>query len=58
MIKAFFDGDYPDPCRIEENGQAVGTDAMEKMALVVSGAEEAIKRSKNMWTCDLLTSCG
>jgi coenzyme F420-dependent glucose-6-phosphate dehydrogenase len=44
MIKAFFEVDYLDPRRIEENGQAVGMDAMEKMALVVSSAEEAIKK--------------
>jgi coenzyme F420-dependent glucose-6-phosphate dehydrogenase len=44
MIKAFFDANYPDPRKIEENGQVVGNDAMEKSALVISSAEEGIKK--------------
>jgi coenzyme F420-dependent glucose-6-phosphate dehydrogenase len=44
MIKAFFEANYPDPRKIEENGQVVGMDTMEKMMLVVSSAEEAIKK--------------
>ena len=34
---------FPDPRKIEESAQAVGMDTMEKMTLVVSSAEEAIK---------------
>ncbi|MEW6605655.1 MAG: hypothetical protein AB1351_13345, partial [Thermoproteota archaeon] len=44
MIKAFFDANYPDPRKIEESAQVVGMDTMEKMTLVVSSAEEAIKK--------------
>lgn len=44
MIKAFFEADYPDPRKIEENGQALGDDSMEKMGLVISSAEEGIKK--------------
>lgn len=43
-IKAFFDVDYPDPRDIEENGQVVGNDTLEKMMLVMSSAEEGIKK--------------
>lgn len=44
MIKAFFEVDYPDPRKIEESGQVVGDDTMDKMAVVFSDAEEAIKK--------------
>jgi coenzyme F420-dependent glucose-6-phosphate dehydrogenase len=44
MIKAFYEANFPDPRKIEENGQVVGRDTLEKMALVVSNAEEAIKK--------------
>ena len=44
MIKAFFDVDVHDPRKIEENGQIVGDDTLEKKFLVVSSAEEAIKK--------------
>ena len=44
MIKAFFDVDVHDPRKIEENGQIVGDDTLEKNFLVVSSAEEAIKK--------------
>ncbi len=44
MIKAFFEANYPDPRKIEESAQVVGMDTMEKMTLVVSSAEEAIKK--------------
>ena len=44
MIKAFFEVDVHDPREIQENGQVVGDDAMEKMAFVISNAEEGIKK--------------
>ena len=44
MIKAFFDVDVHDPRKIEENGQVVGDDIMQKMLLVVSNAKEAIDK--------------
>lgn len=46
MIKAFFDVDVHDPRKIEENGQIIGDDTLEKMFLVVSSVEEAIKKLK------------
>jgi coenzyme F420-dependent glucose-6-phosphate dehydrogenase len=46
MIKAFFDVDVHDPRKIEENGQIIGDDTLEKKFLVVSSAEEAIKKLK------------
>lgn len=45
MIKAFFDVDVHDP-RIEENGQIIGDDTLEKTLLVVSNAEEARTKLK------------
>jgi coenzyme F420-dependent glucose-6-phosphate dehydrogenase len=47
MIKAFFDVDVHDPRKIEENGQVVGDDTLEKMFLVISNAEEGIKKLRN-----------
>src|SRR6188472_1634487 len=44
MIKAFFEVDVHDPREIQENGQVVGDDAMEKMAFVITNAEEGIKK--------------
>jgi coenzyme F420-dependent glucose-6-phosphate dehydrogenase len=44
MVKAFFEVNFPDPRKIEESAQVVGMDTMEKMALVVSSAEEAMKK--------------
>lgn len=44
MIKAFFDVDVHDPRKIEENGEVVGNDVIEKTALVFSNAEEAIQK--------------
>ena len=44
MVKAFFEANFPDPRKIEESAQVVGMDTMEKMTLVVSSAEEAIKK--------------
>jgi coenzyme F420-dependent glucose-6-phosphate dehydrogenase len=44
MIKAFFDVDVHDPTRIEENGQLVGDDIMQKMSLVITNAKEAIEK--------------
>ena len=46
MIKAFFDVDVHDPRKIEENGQIIGDDSLEKMLLVITSAEEAIKKLK------------
>ena len=44
MIKAFFDVDVHDPRKIEENGQIIGDDTLEKMLVVISNAEEGIKK--------------
>ncbi len=44
MIKAFYEVDIHDPRKIEENGQVIGNDTLENMTLVVSNAEEAIKK--------------
>jgi len=44
MIKAFYEVEIHDPRKIEENGQVIGNDTLEKMTLVVSNAEEAIKK--------------
>jgi coenzyme F420-dependent glucose-6-phosphate dehydrogenase len=49
MVKAFFEVNFHDPRKIEESAQAVGMDTMEKMTLVVSSAEEAIKNWTNMF---------
>jgi hypothetical protein len=46
MIKAFFEVDVHDPREIQENGQVVGNDTMEKKAFVISNAEEGIKKIK------------
>ena len=44
MIKAFFDVDVHDPREIEDNGQVIGDDTLEKMLLVITNAEEGINR--------------
>jgi coenzyme F420-dependent glucose-6-phosphate dehydrogenase len=46
MIKAFFDVDVHDPRKIQENGQIIGNDTLEKMFLVISTAEEGIEKLK------------
>lgn len=46
MIRAFFDVDVHDPCKIEENAQVIGDDTLEKVLLVITNAEEGIKRLK------------
>lgn len=46
MIKAFFDVDMHDPRKIEESGQIIGDDTLEKMLVVFTTAEEAIKKLK------------
>lgn len=46
MIKAFFDVDGHDPRKIQENGQIIGDDTLEKMFLVISTAEEGIEKLK------------
>ena len=43
-MKAFFEVNFPDPRKIEESAQVVGMDTMEKTTLVVSSADEAIKK--------------
>jgi len=44
MIKAFFDVDVHDPRKIEQSGQIIGDDTLEKMLVVISNAEEGIKK--------------
>jgi coenzyme F420-dependent glucose-6-phosphate dehydrogenase len=44
MIKAFFDVDVHDPRKIEENAQVIGDDTLEKKLLVITNAEEGIKK--------------
>src|SRR3712207_2167007 len=44
MVKAFFEVNFPDPRKIEESAQVVGMDTMEKTMLVVSSADEAMKK--------------
>ena len=44
MIKAFFDVDMHDPRKIEENGQIIGDDILEKNLVIFTSAEEAIKK--------------
>jgi alkanesulfonate monooxygenase SsuD/methylene tetrahydromethanopterin reductase-like flavin-dependent oxidoreductase (luciferase family) len=46
MIKAFFDVDVHDPREIEENGQVIGDDTLDNLLLVISNAEEGIKKLK------------
>jgi G6PDH family F420-dependent oxidoreductase len=46
MIKAMYEADIHDPREIQENGQVVGNDVMEKMAFVVTNAEEGIQKLK------------
>jgi G6PDH family F420-dependent oxidoreductase len=46
MIKAFFDVDVHDPRKIQENGQTIGDDALEKTFLVISSAEEGLEKLK------------
>ena len=46
MIKAFFNVDVHDPRQIEDNGQVIGDDSLEKILLVITNAEDAIKRIK------------
>jgi hypothetical protein len=58
MVKAFFEVNFPDPRKIEESAQVVvGIDTIEKMALVVSSSEEAIKNRANMFNWALPTLC-
>src|SRR5215204_4801500 len=44
LIKAFFDVDVHDPREIEENAQVIGDDTLEKMLLVITSAEEGVKK--------------
>ncbi len=46
MIKAFFDVDVHDPRKIQENGQIIGDDTLEKKFLVISSTEEGIEKLK------------
>jgi len=44
MIKAFFDVDVHDPRKIEENGQVIDDDSLQKKLFVISDLEEGIKK--------------
>ncbi len=44
MIKEFFDADVHDPRKIEDEGRKVSDDTLEKKFLVISSAEDAIKK--------------
>ena len=44
MIKAFFDVDVHDPRKIEENGQVIDDDSLEKKLFVITNEEEGIKK--------------
>ena len=44
MIKAFFDVVVHDPRKIEENGQVIDDDSLEKIFFVISDEEEGIKK--------------
>ena len=44
MIKEFFDADIHDPRKIEEEGRKVSDDTLEQKFLVISSAEEGIKK--------------
>ena len=46
MIKAFFEVEVHDPRIMEENGKLIGDDTLEKMLLVITNAEEGIKKLK------------
>jgi coenzyme F420-dependent glucose-6-phosphate dehydrogenase len=46
MIKAFFEVNIHDPRIIEENAQVIGDDTLQEMLLVISNAEEGIKKLK------------
>lgn len=46
MIKAFFDVDVHDPRKIEENGQIIGDDSLQSVFLIISNADEAVKKLK------------
>ena len=46
MVKAFFDVDVHDPRKIEENGQAIDDDSLEKKLFVISDEEEGVKKLK------------
>ena len=42
--EGIFEVNFPDPRKIEESAQVVGMDTMEKMTLIVSSAEKAMKK--------------
>jgi len=44
MIKAFFDVDVHDPRKIEENGQVIDDDSLQKKLFVISNEEEGLKK--------------
>lgn len=44
MIKAFFDVDVHDPRKIEENGQVIDDDSLQKKLFVVSNEEEGLEK--------------
>jgi coenzyme F420-dependent glucose-6-phosphate dehydrogenase len=47
MTKEFFDADIHDPRKIEDEGRKVSDDTLEKKFLVISSADEAIKKLEN-----------
>lgn len=57
MVKAFFEVNFPDPRKIEESAQVVGMDTMEKMTLVVSSAEEAMKKAGQICSIGFHRNC-
>jgi coenzyme F420-dependent glucose-6-phosphate dehydrogenase len=58
MIKAFFDVDIHDPRKIEENGQVIGDDTLKRMLLVISNAEDGIKKLRNLiYRIRVYTNC-
>ncbi len=46
MIKAFFDMDVHNPRQIEDNGQVIGDDTLEKMLLIMTNTEEGVRKLK------------
>ncbi len=44
MVKAFFEVNFHDLRKIEESVQVIGMDTIEKMVLVISSTDEAIRK--------------
>jgi hypothetical protein len=47
MIKAFFNVDVHDSRQIEDNARIIGDDILEKTVIVITNAEEAIRKIKD-----------